>query len=152
MTARADQGAAPAVGRPRLWFVVSVGPVAWFLHLLVSYLLVSYPTVQVTCAAGGNLLLHLVTVVATAAALTGGVMAWRAWQRLRNGEAVGRLSRHGLRPTPHALRHAGEDVSRAEPPGGRNRFMALYGVLSSSYFFLVILAQWLPVLTMSPCP
>ncbi len=130
MTARAEQGGTPAVGLPRLWFVVSVGPLAWLLHLLVSYLLVSHPTVRFTCAAGGDLLLHLVTVVTAAAALAGGVIAWRAWQRLRNGE----------------------DVGEAEPPRGRNRFMALYGALSSGYFFLVILAQWLPLLTMSPCP
>jgi hypothetical protein len=57
-----------------LWLALFAGPVAWTLHLLVSYALV-----KVACEANVALLLHLVTLATLALAVLGLAIAVRAY-------------------------------------------------------------------------
>lgn len=106
-----------------LWFGMLAGPIAWSVRLLVSY-----PLVPVACARGGDLLLHLVTLATALVALAAGLVSWRRWRR------AGETGQAG----------AGERRRR-------DRFMALFGVFSSGFFFLVILVEGSMVFLVSAC-
>jgi cytochrome c oxidase assembly factor CtaG len=67
-----------AANRAALLLGVLGGPIAWSLHLLVSY-----PLVPLACRRGSDLPLHLVTAVTAALALASGVLAWRAGRGAR---------------------------------------------------------------------
>ena len=69
-------------------------------------------------------------VVALAASLVGGAVSWRIWQRVR--QAGGH----------HHTLHTGE---------GRRRFLAMWGLLSSLWFFGAILFNTIASLTVPPC-
>ena len=107
-----------------LWFGILAGPLAWTVHLLLSYALLS-----LACSTGLGWILHAVTLLT--AALTGwaGLVAHRAWQRHRADP------RDGVRG----------------PRSGWRRFMALAGVVMSALFFAAILLEGLPVAILSPC-
>jgi hypothetical protein len=106
-----------------LWTGLLLPPFAWFLHQQLSYMLVLW-----ACATGRQFALHLVTVAMLLLAGAGGFMAWRGWQRTgRDWPDEG----GGMLP--------------------RRRFMAVGGLLSSSMFFLVILAQGIPSFLLSAC-
>jgi len=69
-------------------------------------------------------------VAALLAAAAGGLVSWQAWQRARkNG---------GDRHPPHARE-------------GRNRFLAMWGMLSSLWFFFAILFNIIASVTVPPC-
>lgn len=55
-----------------LWGGWVIGPVAWALHLMVSYLLV-----QPVCRGGGVAALHAVTMATLLMALGGMALSWR---------------------------------------------------------------------------
>lgn len=106
----------------RLWAVVMGPPLAWSAGLALDYALV-----RVACP-GRMVLLHLVTLVTLAGAVTAGLVAARRWRR--TGRAPGRI----------------------EPPGGpRDRFMLAVAIMISVFFSFAILAQWLPKLFLGPC-
>jgi hypothetical protein len=99
-----------------LWLGLLAAPLAWFVNQLLSYSLVLW-----ACSTGRQYTLHLVTLAMLLLAAAGGVIAWRAWRqagREWHSEAGGVLP--------------------------RSRFMAALGILLSSLFFLVILAQGIP--------
>lgn len=103
-----------------------VGPLAWFAHLAVSYLLET-----TRCVAGlraADLWMHGVTLVALALVVAGGVVSWQAWQQLR--------------PL---------DDDRGDTTTGRKEFMALSGVLLCGLFGLTILVGDLPTLFVEHC-
>jgi len=104
-----------------LWAAWLAGPVAWTLHLNLSYVLVPW-----VCASGAPAVLHLVTLGSLLIAGVGAAMAWRVWRR--STEA---------RPEP--------------PAATRTRFMAIAGLLSAAYFVTVIVAQAVPVFLVPPC-
>lgn len=112
----------PAVSEGALWLGLLGGPLAWLAQLGVSY-----PLVPPSCAAGWGAAFHMVSLAAALVAAASGAVAWQSWRRLRGGpEARGaRLQRQG--------------------------FMALGGALASALFLATIVAQWLPVLFLSPC-
>jgi hypothetical protein len=56
------------------------------------------------------------------------------------------VGRRASSPTRSGSRRA----DRSET-GDRNRFVGLFGVFGSTLFFVVILAEWLPVLVLGPC-
>lgn len=62
-----------------LWFALLGAPVAWLVHLGLSYLLVPH-----ACAAGSAAMLHVVTVVTVVAGA--GALA-TAWRRRGAGDA-----------------------------------------------------------------
>lgn len=100
-----------------------VPPLAFLLNLQISYTLVPW-----ACAGGHEFLLHLVALATLLLAACGGLIAWREWQR-------------GSRQWP-------DDAEGRAP---RSRFVSVIGILMSGMFSLVILAQWIPNLVLSPC-
>jgi hypothetical protein len=106
-----------------LWVGVLLPPVAWFLSQQISYVLVPW-----ACATGQQFALLLVDLAMILLAGTGGVMAWRSWQRTSQD--------HGDEARSMLL---------------RSRFMALAGLLSSGMFVLAILAQAMPSFILSAC-
>jgi hypothetical protein len=106
-----------------LWLGLLAAPLAWLVNLLLSYSLVLW-----ACSTGRQYTLHLVTLAMLLLAAVGGVIAWRAWRqagREWHNEAGGVLP--------------------------RSRFMAALGVLLSSLFSLVILAQGIPSFILPAC-
>lgn len=66
----------PALGRVlALWSGWVLGPMAWGVHLIASYLLV-----EPACRAGHRWALHGATLVTTLMALAGVFVAWRHWR------------------------------------------------------------------------
>ncbi|MDP9369755.1 MAG: hypothetical protein M3Q03_16045, partial [Chloroflexota bacterium] len=106
-----------------LWFGVLGAPVAWSLHLLVSYTLVSP-----VCFDGGIIALHLISLALAAVALAAGLVTLREWRRTRGR---GQVDIHGT--------------------GSRRGFMALFGVLASVVFFVGLLMAWVPIFVVDPC-
>jgi hypothetical protein len=101
-----------------------VAPVAWLLHLQVSYLLAVF-----TCGSEWEFLKHMVTLLTLILAAIGGWTAWRSWQR------------------------TGREWPKKDEGGivGRSRFMAASGVALSALFFLVIIAEGLPNFFLNAC-
>ena len=111
------------MGLLALWLGLLAAPLAWLVNLLLSYSLVLW-----ACSTGRQYTLHLVTLAMLLLAAAGGVIAWRAWRqagREWHNEAGGVLP--------------------------RSRFMAALGVLLSSLFSLVILAQGIPSFILPAC-
>src|SRR4051812_42943577 len=106
-----------------LWFGVLAGPVAWLLQLQASYALVLW-----FCAKHESLPLHLATSTFLAIAIVGGLISLGQWR----SESV-------------------DEANGPEPIFDRPRFMALLGMMTSSLFALIIIAQWIPVFVLNPC-
>lgn len=102
------------------WTGVLAGPVAWGLHMQANYALVPW-----VCKNGGEVFIHLVTILALLITLIGAFAAWRGWQAGREDESEGELS--------------------------RTHFMGALGLLTSGLFFVVIVAQEIPSFFFLPC-
>ncbi len=106
-----------------LWAGLLLPPFAMLTQMQVNYSLLRW-----ACDGGYQLPLHLVSLAALVVTALSGWMAWRSWQRAGRewpGEEGGTLT--------------------------RSRFMALVGLLTSTLFFVVIIAQWIPVFIFKPC-
>jgi hypothetical protein len=106
-----------------LWAGILAGPLAWGLHLQVSYALT-----QTACDTGHQWLLHLVSLGALLVVAAGGINALRLWRGL-----------------PAVSTNEGEELWT------RSRFMALFGMAFSAFFGLVILAAWIPSWMLGAC-
>jgi hypothetical protein len=106
-----------------LWAGVMAGPLAWALHQQVSYMLV--PT---ACAKGTEGFLHLITLGALLIAAAGPLIAWRSWKRLPEGS-----------------------TDEGDTKDTRRRFMALWGLILSLAFILVIVAGEIPSWFLGAC-
>jgi hypothetical protein len=114
-----------------LWFGF-LGPfAAWKVQLMVNYVLVPY-----ACWRDLGFLIDLASLAAFALALLAGWVAWGAWKRSTDArEAI-----------------AGEPTgSMVETEISRARFMSMSGMGFGAFAALLILAQWLPGLVLSPC-
>jgi hypothetical protein len=112
-----------AAGQRALWFGLFAGPAAFLLNLQISYMLAPQ-----SCRAGSTVALHVTNVACLALAVAGGLIAWRSWRRTGRewpGDEGGVIS--------------------------RSRFMAALGVMTSALCALVVVAQWIPTLFLSPC-
>jgi hypothetical protein len=106
-----------------LWFGLLGGAVAWSLHLIISYSLV-----LPICLFGGEILLHLVSLVLAAVCAAALFFAWKA------------------------LRRSGQPMSAVlEGEGRREGFMALLGVVASALFLVAVIVAWVPVFFIGPC-
>jgi hypothetical protein len=123
MTGDTEQAFFQRQGIGWLWFSILAGPLAFLLNLQLSYMLV-----QPVCVTAHHLVLHLVPVGALLLTASGGVSAWRNWQRTGQAES-----------------------SKAGGVLPHSRFMAGIGLLTSGLFSFVIVAQWLPNFILSPC-
>lgn len=110
-------------GKLALWAGLLVPPAAWMLDLLVMYSLQRY-----VCRGGAVWLFHLTTVGTLLPVVIVGAVAWRAWRDA--GE-------------PHETTGGGV--------AGRSRFMALWGLVFSISFALLIVVQWIPTYLFDPC-
>ena len=120
---RSDKKFSQTGGQLLLWTGVLLAPVVWATQMEINYLLVPY-----ACMTGHRVALYLVTLAALILAAAGGFIAWRNWQE--------------------AGREWPDDAGDART---RSRFMAVLGLLTSSMFFLVILAQGIPDFILHPC-
>jgi hypothetical protein len=149
-------GTIAAGGTFTLWYGFMVGPVAWSLHLLLTY-----PLVPPVCPHGLEWVLHLVTAATALACVIGAVLSWRAWNRLKEEHRrAGDLAEARARAEAEAAAAAGrgpaDDPAAAARdaalevggPGrlspARARFMALGGVVLSGFFAVVIVIEGLP--------
>jgi hypothetical protein len=112
-------------GNLSLWSAVLAGPVAVLLQSLV--VLAASPT---ACFGPGEIALH-----ATSAACLGLVLAG-AWLARRDWRVGG-------------SRWASE---HDEGPLSRIRFLSSLALIGSAFFGLTVIAQWIAVLTLDPCP
>jgi hypothetical protein len=109
-----------------LWAGFVLGPVAWALHLQLVY-----AASQQACE--GNLevtSLHVMSALCLAAAIVGVLLTIWLW-------------RHERFTAPSQF--DGEYVAR-------RRFMSVEGLMTGTLFSLVIIAQWIAVFYLSPCP
>jgi uncharacterized membrane protein len=106
-----------------LWAGWVIGPLAWMIHLSASYLLVEW-----VCKTASVFPLYIVTGATLLMAAAGIFLNWRIRRRLGTEQE----------PEP-------ENVY----PG--SRFMSLVGLLISILFFVVIVAQSIPVLIIRGC-
>jgi hypothetical protein len=105
-----------------LWWGILIGPLAWATDLG------SYPIAHLLCEFNDAWGLHAITVCTLALAVSGALVA-----------------RRELALVPRA---PGEKLPR---PIERSRFMAQLGIAVSVLFIIVILAESVPKLGMSPC-
>lgn len=117
-----------------LWFGVLGAPAAWGLQLNTSYALVPW----VCSHRQHHFLLHLTTLVFAAIGVVCGLICWRYM---------------------HPPRRVG-DESPDSPPGtgseqagtpGRTYFLSMLGMLTSSFFTVVIIAQGVAAFFIDPC-
>ena len=109
----------------RLWGGWLLAILGWVLHLGLSYGLVGWycERGQGTAPHTVRIMLHGITIVAALMAATGLVLAWRNLQSVR----------------------------RSPDARDRSRFMAIAGVLSSTLFLCIILAQGVPIMILELC-
>ena len=129
-------GAAPETQNAHfliLLFGTCAAPIFWVGQLILSYVVTAdacFPGDHpVLLSSTGFLFTALMAfdAVALLAAATGGVVSWRSWNRLR-----------GLRrPAPHEE--------------GRDRFLAVWGLFSSLWFFCAIVFNTIASITVTPC-
>ena len=108
-----------------LWFGWFGAPLAFLFQLAVVYAATSH-----ACRGRGRGLLHGITAVCLLVAVAGTVVAWRDV-------------------------FATERVTR--PPGSiasfsRMRFMSQVGAMTGTLFTLVLIAEWIVVSALDPCP
>ena len=130
---------AEPVSRRAILFALFGSPVAWTLHLLGSYLIVS-----VWCATRWNGMPVAVAVFTLACALTAaasGVVALRGWRR---SQATLRSDREPGEPE-------GWDARMGER-GARIVFLSVASLLMAILFTYLIVLQGLPPLVTPPCP
>lgn len=97
-------------------------PVAWLLHLSVSFSLVG-----ATCRNGSGWLHHVVAAAALAIALPGGWAAWKEWKSTPKDEESAPRGRH------------------------RTHFLAISGMVNSAFFGLIIILTWAAAFVVPPC-
>lgn len=104
-----------------IWAGWILGPTAWGIHLMVSYLLVEW-----VCRTGDDWALHGVTLFTLILALFGAWLSWRRWS------LAGRA-------------WPGNDAQ------SRPRFLAVSGVIIGVLSALIILAEGIPTFFLDAC-
>ena len=124
----------PGVGLSPLWFGVLAGPIAWSVHLLVSYTLVTlvckagFHGSMILGVSGVGVLVAFVTLMPALVTLYAGTVAYRTWRRTGGGALIAA-------------------DQRDEP----SSFLALSGVVLSGLFFLAIVLAAVPAFVLPPC-
>ena len=106
-----------------LWAGILTGPLAWSADLVASYALVKW-----TCSVQRTAVLHLVSVATLAVVGLGAAIAWRSRTAASAAESTG----------------GGRPIERAQ-------FMAVLGLATSAFFFIVVIAEWLPQWVLDAC-
>jgi hypothetical protein len=130
------------------WTGLLAGPIAWLLQLQVAYVLIPW-----ACAHDQqNLSLHLVTIASLLLTAGGAFIARRDW-RGDGSEPPGDTVGTGSAGRVNGVGGVGGvgGVSSAVNARARSRFMAVLGLCTSAFFFLVILVQGLASFILNPC-
>ena len=117
-----DQYARDSRVEAELWWAIAAGPVAWGLDLGVSYSLTQH-----VCSTGHYYVLHLISGLCFACALTGVFCAVSNYRRFEGAHEKGGR------------------------PRDRAHFQALIGIIFSVSFAVVIMAGSVPRWVLSPC-
>jgi hypothetical protein len=112
-----------------LWYGFLGGMLAWKLQLMVAYALVPY-----ACWHDLTITIHVASLLFFLMAVSAAWLSWGTWKEVGG----------------HPLSEGGYDET-VSATVGRTRFMAVAGVIMGSFSALVILAQWIPNLILSPC-
>jgi len=120
-----------------LLFGASAAPLFWLGQLMLGYgftAYVCYPGDHPLPGAGGWMfsVLLLFDAVALIACAAGGFVSWRAWFYTTHGQAA----------SSHHVMHTGE---------GRDRFVSMWGMMSSLWFFCAILFNIIASIMVPPC-
>jgi hypothetical protein len=124
LATEAKNETAQTPGEIALWVGVLAGPLVWFAQMESKYALVSS-----ACTTASQITLHVVSIVSLLVTAAAAILSWRS------------LNRAGSR----------KESDRSVKHSKRVRFMAESGLVLSCIFFLVILAQEIPNLVISPC-
>lgn len=114
------------VSQLSLWFGLFGGAAAWAAHLVLAYALV-----PLACDQGLEILLYATVPLTIAIALVAVILSWRGWRRSRGYEV--------------------RDENGDRVIHQRVGFMSISGLVMSTFFLAVIIAQTVPILTQSPC-
>ena len=106
-----------------LWAGILAGPLAWLLSLQIGFMVVPW-----ACVTGQQVAVHSVMLLCLLSVAAAGLVAWRNWHRA-GAEWPGEAS--GILPI--------------------ERFMSIGGVLLSSIFFLLIVAESVSALILGAC-
>jgi hypothetical protein len=132
-------GAAPETRSVRfvtLLLAACAAPIFWLGQLALAYgvtAFVCYPGDHPQqLAAAGPLFTALMVfdAVALIGCIVGGLVSWHGWRRSAGGKG------------PHHVLHTGE---------GRDCFLALWGIMSSLWFFAAILFNVIASVMVPPC-
>jgi hypothetical protein len=119
-----------------LLFGAAAAPIFWAGQIMLGYAVTAfacYPgdhPVQVNFGAALFSTVLAFDMVALVACAAGGLVSWLSWRKVRHGAS----HRHIL--------HTGE---------GRDRFLAMWGIMSSLWFFFAVLFNTIASLTVTPC-
>jgi hypothetical protein len=108
----------------QLWIGVLGSAIVWAIQLQTSYAMVPW-----ACSSGHRWMLPVVSFAFLVVAAVPGLIALSIWRKTSSPRRSERESRFQ----------------------GRRRFMAMLGMMDSAVFFLLILAQGLPVFFIHPC-
>jgi len=107
----------------RLWIGMLLPPAAWAVQLQTLWL-----TSEYGCKTSDFFWNHVVSIIALAVSIVGGLVAVREW------------------------RSAGAETNDDDATRkSRRLFMAMIGIMTGSLFTIVIFALWLPTLMGVPC-
>jgi hypothetical protein len=126
------------VGLAALLFGASAAPIFWLGQLILGFAVtafVCYPGDHPAPLAAAPLLGRALIgfdTIALLACFAGGAVSWWCWRQTAEEKRGG--PRHAL--------HTGE---------GRARFLALWGIISSLWFFAAILFNTIASVTVPPC-
>ena len=112
-----------SAGLLALWTGLLAGPIIWLMQFQTNYTLVPW-----ACRSGEHFLIYIVVAVALLLVAGAGFLSWRSWQETGRDWPD---EEAGVRP--------------------RSRFMAVMGLITSAFFFLVIVAQAVANLFFAPC-
>ena len=107
----------------RLWIGMLLPPAAWVVQLQTLWL-----TSEYGCKTSDFFWNHVVSIIALAVSIVGGLVAVREWRSAGAGTND-------------------DDATRKS----RRLFMAMIGIMTGSLFTIVIFALWLPTLMGVPC-
>jgi hypothetical protein len=105
------------------WVGLFLAPAAFFAHLQVNYVLVPW-----ACTTGLRIWIHIVSLTALVLALAGALAGWRVHERAESD--------------------APNDNAGAVP---RMRFLGVVGLCASAIFALLLAAQLVAGIIISPC-
>lgn len=129
-----------------LWTGILAGPILWFTHQQVSFVLVPW-----VCDHGGVMWLHVTTVVLLVGTTSAGLLARGYWRRQNREPSPAEEAPR--EKAPNESPEADDPPPRAERMAvhQRVRFMAILGVFGCLFFSLVIIAQEIPNFFLDPC-